>query len=93
MYIRLVYQPNYSNTKEYNFIPALDVNEQLTIPGRVGCSTQPLKFVMNGSLLLGSKDSTNLRIHHTLGENVVVLFGQNYYDHRGYKYKKCEKLS
>jgi len=92
-YIRLVYQPNYSNSKEYSFIPALDVNEQLTIPGRVGCSTQPLKFVMNGSLILGSKDSTNLRIHATLGENVAVLFGSNYYEHRNHNFKKGEKLT
>ena len=48
---------------------------------------------MNGSILLGSKDSTNLRIHHTLGENVAVLFGANYYEHRNYTYKKCDKLS
>ena len=48
---------------------------------------------MNGSVILGSKDSTNLRIHHTLGENVAVLFGSNYYEHRNYVYKKSAKLN
>jgi len=36
---------------------------------------QPLSFIMNGCLLLGSRDSTNLRIQSTLGENIIVLFG------------------
>ena len=48
---------------------------------------------MNGSILLGSKDSTNLRIHHTLGENVAVLFGSNYYEHRSYNFVKSNKLT
>jgi glucan phosphorylase len=56
-------------------VAALDVNEQLLLPGKQGCSSQALKFAMNGSILLGSRDSTNLRISNTLGENVAVLFG------------------
>ena len=52
---------------------ALDVNEQLLLPGKQGCSSQALKFAMNGSILLGSRDSTNLRISNTLGQNVAVL--------------------
>lgn len=74
-YLRLIFLPNYSTSKEYLYVPALDVNEQLTIPGKQACTTQPLKFVMNGSILIGSRDSTNLRIENTLGENIVLLFG------------------
>ena len=33
-YLRLVFLPNYSTSKEYLYVPALDVNEQLTIPGK-----------------------------------------------------------
>jgi starch phosphorylase len=79
-YLRLIFLPNYSTSKEYLYVPALDVNEQLTIPGKQSCTTQPLKFVMNGSILIGSKDSTNLRIENTLGENIVLLFGLDYYE-------------
>ena len=84
--------PSYTTSKEFTFIPALDVNEQLLCPGRKGCSIQPLKFVMNGSLLLGSKDSTNLRIQNTLGENVAVLFGLNYYEHEEGSLAKSQQL-
>lgn len=74
-HLRLIFLPNYTTSKEYRFVAALDVNEQLLMPGKQGCSSQALKFAMNGSILLGSRDSTNLRISNTLGENVAVLFG------------------
>ena len=74
-----MFLPNYSTSKEYLYVPALDVNEQLTLPGKQACTTQPLKFVMNGSILIGSRDSTNLRIERNLGDNIVLLFGQDYY--------------
>jgi starch phosphorylase len=74
-HLRLIFLPNYTTSKEYRFVAALDVNEQLLLPGKQGCSSQALKFAMNGSILLGSRDSTNLRISNTLGENVAVLFG------------------
>ena len=47
---------------------------------------------MNGSILLGSRDSTNLRIQETLGENVAVLFGQNYYEMQVKKCKQSDKV-
>lgn len=37
-YLRLVFMPNYTTSKEFTFIPALDLNEQLICPGRKGCS-------------------------------------------------------
>jgi starch phosphorylase len=33
-YLRLIFLPNYSTSKEYLYVPSLDVNEQLTIPGK-----------------------------------------------------------
>lgn len=75
MIFKLVFMPSHNNTKEYLFIPALDVNNQLTLPGKQACTSQPIKFVMNGCLLIGSKDATNMRIASTLGENIVLLFG------------------
>jgi len=77
-YLRLVFLPNYTTAKEYLFVPALDINEQLVLPGKQSCSTQPLKFTMNGSIVLGSRDATNTRIENTLGEDIVLLFGHTY---------------
>jgi starch phosphorylase len=38
-YLRLIFLPNYSTSKEYLYVPSLDVNEQLTIPGKQSCTT------------------------------------------------------
>jgi starch phosphorylase len=60
--LRLVLMLSHNNTKESFFIPGLDVHNQLTMPGRQACTSQPIKFTMNGSLMIGSKDATNVRI-------------------------------
>jgi len=79
--LQMIFLPNYTTSKEYLYICSLDVNVQLILPGKQSCATQPLKFTMNGSLLLGSRDATNMRIDNLLGKDVVVLFGMTYYDH------------
>lgn len=78
-FLRVYFLPNYTTSKEYWYVPALDVNEQLCLPGKQACSTQPLKFIMNGSILLGSKDSTNQRIESLMGDGTTLLFGSDYY--------------
>ena len=77
--LRIIFLQNHTNQKEHLYISALDVNEQLTKPGAQAVSTQPFKFIMNGSLLVGSRDSTNTRIENTLGDNICLLFGQSYH--------------
>jgi glycogen phosphorylase len=77
-YLRLIFLPNYTTTKEYLYVPALDISCQLVLPGKQSCSTQPLKFVMNGSIVLGSRDATSMRIENVLGENIALLFGLTY---------------
>lgn len=90
--LKLVFLPNFNNTNEYLYVPALDVNEQMTLPGKQACATQVLKYVMNGSLVVGSRDATNLRIERTLGENVCLLFGKNYFEHQSTTSQKSEAL-
>lgn len=38
-YLRVYFLPNYTTSKEYWYVPALDLNEQLTLPGKQACST------------------------------------------------------
>jgi glycogen phosphorylase len=78
--LKLVFLPNFNNTKEYLYVPALDMNEQMTLPGKQACATQVLKYVMNGSILVGSRDATNLRIEKCLGKDVCLLFGKTYFE-------------
>ena len=84
---------NFNNTKEYLYIPSLDVNEQLTVPGQQACATQVLKYVMNGSIIIGSKDATNLRIEKCLGQNICLLFGNDYQEMKELMKTKTSKKS
>lgn len=47
---------------------------------------------MNGSLVVGSKDATNLRIERCLGQNVCLLFGKNYFEYKSTTPQKSESL-
>jgi starch phosphorylase len=80
--LKLVFLVNFNNTKEYLYIPSLDVNEQLTLPGQQACATQVMKYVMNGSILIGSRDATNNRIEKCLGQNIVLMFGKDYFERK-----------
>ena len=36
---------------------------------------------MNGTLIIGSRDATNLRIEKCFGKDVCLLFGKTYFEH------------
>lgn len=33
-YLQMIFLPNYTTSKEYMFVPSLDVHDQLTLPGK-----------------------------------------------------------
>lgn len=93
-YIRIMFIPNFNASKEYLVVPAADLNEQISLPGEEvcfdiyyikiiklqACTTISQKFIMNGSMLLGSKDSTNLSLAEYIGKENIALFGEDYYE-------------
>lgn len=82
----------HNNTKENYFIPSLDLNNQLTIPGRQACTSQPIKFIMNASLIIGAKDATNLRIQKVIGQDIIFMFGETYKEHNENKEVRSQQL-
>ena len=58
-YLKLIFIPNYNASKEHIVVPSADLNEQLSLPGEESCTTISEKFLLNGALLLGSKEATN----------------------------------
>lgn len=47
---------------------------------------------MNGSILLGARDSTNMRIESILGEDIALLFGQDYQQQKSQNYQRSEAI-
>jgi len=77
-HLRILFIPNYNASKEHIVVPAADVNQQISLPGEEACTTISEKFILNGALLLGSKDATNMQLKEYLGEENITLFGPDY---------------
>ena len=77
-HIRVIFIPNYNASKEHIVVPAADVNQQISLPGEEACTTISEKFILNGALLLGSRDATNMQLRNYLGEENITLFGPDY---------------
>ena len=84
-HLRIIFVPNYNASKEHLVVPAMDFNEQISLPGEEACTTISEKFVLNGALIIGSHDATNTNIKYQLGEQNVTLFGMTYQDVRKFK--------
>jgi len=76
--LRIIFIPNYNASKEHIVVPAADFNEQISLPGEEACTTISEKFILNGALIIGSKDSTNNHIAKEVGLESIFLFGPDY---------------
>ena len=76
--LRLIFIPNYNASKEHLVVPAADFNEQASLPGEEANTTISQKFLLNGALIIGSKDATNSTVEKYLGQDIVISFGNDY---------------
>ena len=83
--LRIIFVPNYNASKEHLVVPAMDFNEQISLPGEEACTTISEKFVLNGALIIGSHDATNTNIKNYLGNENVTLFGMTYQEVKKFK--------
>ncbi len=84
-YLRIIFVPNYNASKEHLVVPAMDFNEQISLPGEEACTTISEKFILNGALIIGSHDATNITIKKHLGEHNVTIFGMTYQEVKKFK--------
>jgi glucan phosphorylase len=76
--LKLVFIPNYNVSIAELIIPALDVFQSISAPG-TPCqySTAPMKALMNGCLILGSRLSSNMdleRVYHKAKEPKIYEY-------------------
>ena len=79
-YFKMVFLPDYNVSSAQIIIPASDINHQISTAGMEASGTSCMKFVMTGSLIIGTQDGANIEIAENIGNDHLFIFGRDVHE-------------